>query len=177
MIPITTHPRTRPAHRFLAATVGTLLALALAAPTTAQRWVEGATAELTATNITVREGQEAVFTLTLSRPFDFRIRYAVRTEDGTARAGADYTATTGFVEFPAGQRWAEVRVPTHRDAVLDNEHFKLVLSDPETHGYGRVWGAYVWTDWWRIEGLPTTKTLRARIRNVAPAGTFKRGPR
>ncbi len=169
--------RSYPARRWVAATAGTLLALSLVPPAAAHRMVSGVTAQLETANVKVREGEYAIFNLALSRSFDFNIRYTYRTQDGTAQAGADYTATTGYVEFPAGQRWAQVRVKTHSDAVIDNEHFQLVLSDMQTHGYGKVWGAYIWTDWWRIEGLPVTKTLRARIRNVAPVGNWKGLPK
>ncbi len=29
-----------------------------------------------------------------------------------------------------------------------------------------VWGAYVWTDWWHVEGLPLTMTVNAEIANA-----------
>ncbi len=150
--------------------------LAQATPTTDFRWVKDVTAQMTVANITVQEGEDAVFTLILSRPLDFDIRYAYRTEDGTAKAGKDYVAENGLFVIPAGKRFMELPIKTLSDNVIDKNSFKLVLSDPQTYGYGTVWGAYVWTDRWKIEGMPDTKTVRARIRNVAPAGTFKRTP-
>ncbi|MCY4213168.1 MAG: hypothetical protein OXF68_06040 [Gammaproteobacteria bacterium] len=74
----------------------------------------------------------------LSRSFDFKIGYAYR---------------------------AEVRVKNHKDNITDNNYFKLVLSDMQTHGYGMVWFQYVWTERWRVSGLPETKTVKARIKN------------
>ncbi|MCY3994836.1 MAG: hypothetical protein OXF07_01715 [Rhodobacter sp.] len=147
------------------------LALGLAQPAAAEVPIPGVTAQLEAADITVREGEDAVFELSLSRSFDFAVRYAYRTKDGTARAGRDYEAKQGHVVFPAGRRVAEIRVRTHMDNIVDNEHFELALSDVETHGYGMVWFQYVWTDRWRVEGLPDTKTVRAWIRNVVPSGT------
>ncbi len=79
------------------------------------------------------------------------------------------------MEFPAGQCWATVRTPTHCDVVLDNEYVAPGLSDPEIHGAGTVWDQSIWTDWWRIQGSARHEDT-VRIRNVAPAGTFKRGP-
>ena len=145
-----------------------LLVLILIQPVTAMetRPVEGVTAEMTSPNIQVREGEDAIFTFILSRPFDFNLRYTYRTQDGSAKAGTDYKAQQGYVVFPAGKRLAEVRITTLTDDIIDNDHFKLVLSDPQTHGYGKVWGQYVWTGRWVVNGLPETKAVRARIRNA-----------
>ncbi len=149
------------------------LMLAVLAPSaSAQRMVSGVTAQLDAADIEVREGEHAIFRFKLSRPLDFKVRYAYRTEDSTAKAGKDYKAKQGYVVFPAGQPIAQVRIKTLNDDIIDNDHFKLVLSDMETYGYGKVWGRYVWTDWWRVEGLPDTKIVNARIQN-APGSNLK----
>ena len=148
----------------LAALVPVVLTQPAAAMET--RPVAGVTAELAAPNIRVREGEDAVFTFGLSRSFDFNLRYAYRTQDGRAKAGKDYQAKQGYVVFPAGKRHAEVRVKTLEDDIIDNEGFKLVLSDAQTHGYGKVWGQYIWTGRWVVEGLPETKTVRAWVRNT-----------
>ncbi len=158
----------------LAAAVLAALAQPVAAMET--RPVEGVTAELKASNIRVREGEEAVFTFVLSRPFDFSLRYAYRTQDGSAKAGKDYQARQGYVVFPAGKRLAQVRVRTLKDDIIDNDHFRLVLSGAETHGYGMVWGQYVWTGRWVVSGLPETRTVRASIRNVWGASQGRRAP-
>jgi len=139
---------------------------ALTQPAIANRPVSGVTADLQAADIMVREGEQAIFRFWLSRRLDFDVRYAYRTQDLTAKAGKDYEAKYGHVVFPAGKPFAEVQVKTFKDDVLDNKHFELVLSDVETKGYGKVWGQHVWTSWWRVEGLPDTKTVSARIRNV-----------
>ncbi len=155
-----------------------LAVLMLAQPAAAMetRPVKGVTAALKASNIQVREGEDAIFTFVLSRSFDFSLRYAYRTQDGSAKAGKDYQARQGHVVFPAGKRVAQVRVKTLKDNIVDNDHFKLVLSDAETHGYGKVWGGYVWTGRWVVNGLPETKTVRAGIRNTWGAGQGRQRP-
>ncbi len=153
------------ARRFLSAAVGILLALALVQPAVANRLVSGVTAQLHVADVQIREGKDAVFVLMLSRPLDFDIRYAYRTEDLSAKAGKDYVAENGFIVIPAGTRVMPLSIKTLKDNVIDKNRFKLVLSDFETHGYGKVWGQYIWTDWWHVEGLPLTVTANARIAN------------
>ena len=152
-----------------------LAGLVLVPPAAAERMIPGVTAQLMTADIHVDEGEDAVFTFRLSRSFDFSIRYAYRTQDVTARAGKDYVAKSGHVVFRPGRRFAEIRVRTLTDNHIDNnDYFQLDLSDTETHGHGMVWGQYVWTDWWRIDGLPQTKTVRARIHNSVPADAGRR---
>ncbi len=139
---------------------------ALAMPAAANKMVEGVTANLRVADVQVREGERAVFILTLSQPLDFDIRYAYRTQDGTAKAGKDYVAENGLFVIPRGARYMPLDIRTLKDDVADKNSFKLVLSDPHTKGYGTVWGAYVWTDWWRFEGLPLEVTVNAQIANA-----------
>ncbi|MCY4259843.1 MAG: hypothetical protein OXC91_06235, partial [Rhodobacteraceae bacterium] len=107
------------------------------------------------------------FTLSLSRLLDFKVRYAYRTQDLNARAGSDYEAAEGYVVLEAGVLGTDVRVRTYTDSIADGtENFNLVLSDPETHGYGMVWGQYRWTDRWIVSGLPTQATFQGWIRNT-----------
>ena len=57
-----------------------------------------------------------------------RVDYA--TADGTARAGEDYTATSGTLTFQPGESVKTIRVPVLADAVSDSgETFKLRLSN------------------------------------------------
>ncbi len=152
------------------------LILLLSLPVAAEKIIPDVTVHLEVENIQVREGEDAVFNLRLSRPLDFDIRYAYRTEDNTAKAGKDYVAENGLFVIPAGKRLMELSIKTLKDDVIDKNRFKLVLSDMETKGYGKVWGAYAWTDWWRIESLPRTKTVYARIRNVLSEGIRRQSP-
>jgi len=148
------------------ACLATLMLAALAQPALADRIIPGVTAQLHVADVQVREGERAVFILELSRPLDFDIRYAYRTQDLTARAGKDYVAENAFFVIPAGTRAMPLDIRTLKDNVIDNDSFQLVLSDYKTYGYGKVWGQYRWTDWWSVEGLPLTLTATARIKNV-----------
>ena len=68
--------------------------------------------------------------LDFNKPGTYTIDYA--TVDGTARAGSDYTATSGTFTFAPGDKgWKQVTVPILDDAVDDSgEQFSLVLSNP-----------------------------------------------
>ena len=122
---------------------------------------------LMAPDITVKESETAVFTITLPIPWSVASRFAYRTEDGSARAGTDYDAKSGHVVFAKGTRRAQVRIETHRDGDANDEHFNLVLSNFQ------VQVPYFWGQYWTSNpqmlsstgGLvsPRTKTVRATI--------------
>jgi aryl-phospho-beta-D-glucosidase BglC (GH1 family) len=83
------------------------------------------------------------FAVLLSRaaPGPVRVRYA--TADGTAVAGRDYVASSGTLDFAAGETARTVTVSLLGDAVAEGEEgFALVLSAPEgaTLGTGRAAG-------------------------------------
>ena len=70
------------------------------------------------------------FQVTLDRVALKTITVDYETRDGTATAGADYTATSGTLTFTVGQRSKTVRVPILDDSHDDDgEIFTLVLSD------------------------------------------------
>jgi len=140
--------------------------LALAQPAAANRMISGVTAHLHVADVQVREGEDATFVLYLSSPLDFDILYRYQTRDGTAKAGRDYVAENGDIVIPAGTRFMSLPIKTLKDDVIDKNHFQLLLSNPKTKGYGTVWGAYVWTDWWLVEGLPLEVTVTATIANA-----------
>ncbi len=80
-----------------------------------------------------REGKDASldFAVTLSRAAarDVSVDYA--TEDGTAAAGADYTAASGTLTFAPGETAKTVSVAILDDAIDEGkETFKLKLSNP-----------------------------------------------
>jgi len=91
-------------------------------------------AAITVTGGSVSEGAaggtaQAVFALSLSAASSVPVTVAYRTADGTATAGADYTAASGTVTFPAGSTRQEVRVAVTGDATVEpDETFSLVLS-------------------------------------------------
>ena len=72
-------------------------------------------------------GGDEVFTLTLSAASSSAVTVNYATQDGTALAGTDYTATTGTAIIAAGQTSASVRVAT-RPGRTGTSTFSMVLS-------------------------------------------------
>lgn len=119
----------------------------LSSPTNAVLIPAGSTATGTITNddpiplinigdVTQVEGNAAtstfVFPVTLSSPNAVDITLAVNTANGTATAGADYTAITGgTVTIPANTLSASVNVTVNGETVVEaNETFTVTLSNP-----------------------------------------------
>lgn len=72
---------------------------------------------------------EAQFEIRLSRPAAADLTFDYATADGSARAGEDYTATSGTLTFLAGQTVAQISVPVLGDTVSElSEVFSLVLT-------------------------------------------------
>ena len=90
-------------------------------------------ASLSVADAAVREGPDAAldFTVTLSRARHEATTVDYATSDGTATAGADYTAASGTLTFEAGETGKTVSV-----AVLDDSHdegsetLTFTLSNP-----------------------------------------------
>ncbi|ETX26515.1 Calx-beta domain-containing protein, partial [Roseivivax isoporae] len=71
------------------------------------------------------------FEISLSRPAPQAFTATYATVDGTARAGSDYRATTGSIEFARGQTSASVSVELLNDqAVEGDETFSLQVGVP-----------------------------------------------
>ena len=83
---------------------------------------------------TVEEGEAAEFTVRLGQAATVPLAVNVATADGTAAAGADYTArTAAAVTIPAGETSATVSVATLDDALVEGkETFSIAVSDPGT---------------------------------------------
>ena len=79
------------------------------------------------------DGASMAFEVSLDRAFttaEHRVTVDYATADGTAKAGEDYTATSGTLTFAAGERTKTVRVPILDDAIDEGEEtFKLRLSN------------------------------------------------
>jgi hypothetical protein len=70
------------------------------------------------------------FTAQLARALDRTVAFDYRTEDGTATAGADYTAVSGSKTIAAGQMSTTIDVPIFGDTdVESDETFTLRLSN------------------------------------------------
>ena len=80
-----------------------------------------------------KEGKDETldFAVTLSRAAAHDVSVDYATEDGTATAGADYTAASGTLTFAPGETAKTVSVAVLDDAVDEGkETFKLKLSNP-----------------------------------------------
>ena len=89
-------------------------------------------------DVSVVEGEDATadFTVTLAPAASQTVSVSYATADGTARAGADYTATSGTLTFNAGDTRKTISVPILDDNVEDSgETFRLTLSSPSGGGY------------------------------------------
>ena len=83
-------------------------------------------------DVTVDEGDgsaEFKVTLSVSSARDVTVRYA--TSNGTARAGQDYTATSGTLTIAAGDTSGTISVRVFDDDVVEeDETFTVSLSSP-----------------------------------------------
>lgn len=93
---------------------------------------------LTIADASVLEGDAGtsnlVFTVSLASAAatDITVNYA--TNDGTATAGSDYTATNGTLTLAAGSTTATINVPILGDTVFESdETFTLTLSSPSAN--------------------------------------------
>jgi len=86
-------------------------------------------------DVSVTEGNSgstnAFFTVSLSQTTASVVTVDFATADGTATAGADYSAMNGVVTFAAGEISKQVAVPVLGDTVDElDETFSVVLSNP-----------------------------------------------
>ena len=74
---------------------------------------------------------EMLFGVTLESASSGTVTVDYATADGTAKAGEDYTATSGTLTFAPGETKKTVSVTIIDDTIEDSgETFRLVLSDP-----------------------------------------------
>ena len=88
---------------------------------------------LTVDDVTVTEGEDATadFTVRLTPAATATVTVDYATEDASAMAPGDYTATSGTLTFDAGETEKTVSVPIVDDSVEDDgETFNLRLSNP-----------------------------------------------
>ena len=156
----------RGAARLLAGAAG-LAALMLAA------LAQPAAAQFQAPDIAVNEGEVAVFKVTLPRTYEFAVRFAYRTQDGSARKGRHYVAQQGHLVFPAGTRSGQVQVRTRANPDGVTRDFRLVLSDRQIFASGsHGWGG--WSAAWATiyaRDVPDSRTIRAEIRDTFRGAT------
>ncbi|MFC1600368.1 Calx-beta domain-containing protein, partial [Patescibacteria group bacterium] len=77
------------------------------------------------------EGNDAVFTVTLSNPSTSPVTVNYDTVDGTAEAGLDYTSQSGTITFNPGEVTKTIIVSTIVDSIYENiEDFYANISNP-----------------------------------------------
>lgn len=89
----------------------------------------------TINDVVVNEGAgTATFTVTLAGTATTPVTIDYATADGTAKAGQDYTATTGTVTFAPGETSKSITVPILNDAVYEgSETFTVNLTNPSSN--------------------------------------------
>ncbi|SLN46083.1 Bifunctional hemolysin/adenylate cyclase precursor [Roseivivax jejudonensis] len=116
--------------------------------------------------------QRAIFEVTLSRPATTELSFDYETQDAGARAGSDFTGTSGTVTFAPGQTSATVEVLVSGDTAREpTESFQLVVN-PSTAiadgGAGAVGEATILDD----DGgaLPVLSSAPALVRESVGSG-------
>ena len=113
---------------------------------------------------------EMVFRVTLERASLGTVTVNYATADGTATAGADYTATSGTLTFAPGETEKTVAVTIVDDTAADSgETFRLVLRDPSG---GRLGNA---TAIGAIFDTETRTSVSELVSHDLPAGTTTPG--
>ncbi len=112
--------------------------------------------------VQVNEGEPAVFTVQVPEKLDFIVRWQYSTEDATAKAGSDYIASQGTIQFPVGERVKTITVQTLVDETTEYmiEFFQLHLEDMEISSDGVIWERAGY-----IPGLPEYAATEGVIRD------------
>ena len=80
----------------------------------------------------MQEGGTAQFEVTLRPASEQTVTVNFETADGTAKAGSDYTETSGTLTFTAGQPTKTISVSTvDDDAQESDERFMVTLRNPD----------------------------------------------
>ena len=89
----------------------------------------------TINDVIVNEGAgTATFTVTLAGTATTPITLGFATSDGTAKAGLDYSATTGTLTFAPGETSKSITVPILNDTVYEgSETFDVTLNNPSSN--------------------------------------------
>lgn len=101
---------------------------------------------LSVNNQTMLEGQNAMFTISLSEIDTSDVSVTWSLVDSSAQSNADYIPANGVVVIPAGQLTVTVQVTSVNDTVIESgESFKVLLSNSQNAvigdsiGIGTIW--------------------------------------
>jgi hypothetical protein len=107
----------------------------------------GAAPSLSIDDLFVTEGQEALFTVTLTGGNGSAVSVGYTTVDGSARAGSDYAGKSGLLSFGGATTQQQVRVATTQDPTVEpGESFTLRLSGASGAAIGKADGTAVIVD-------------------------------
>ncbi len=106
----------------------------------------GVVKQLAVADAEATEGEDPSldFVVTLAPAAAWTVTVDYATRDGTARAGSDYTDTSGALTFAPGETEKTVSVPVIDDTVEDTPEtltLRLSNADPEYTGDSGVWGS------------------------------------
>jgi hypothetical protein len=81
---------------------------------------------------TVEDAGTVSVRIVLAQRVNHKVWVSYRTKNGSATAGADYTAVSGRLKFPAGTKARHVTVPLLDDSAVEgNETFKVRIFDAD----------------------------------------------
>ncbi len=131
------------------------------------------TINLSPSNQTVVEGlttpQNASYTVTLSQASNQTVSVNYATSNGTATAGADYTATIGTLTFAPAVTTQVINIPILNDSLNEaDETFTLALSSPTNAILGA--GTAATTTITDTLTAAVTTTLAANVENLTLTG-------
>ena len=124
-------------------------------------------------SVTVVEGSAAStvanLTVTLSAASTQNVTVQYATTDGTAKAGTDYTATTGTLTIAAGQTTGTISIPIVNNNINEAvEKFTVTLSNPVNATIATGTGTVTISDTLQSS---TMTTLAAGVENLTLTGT------
>ena len=130
-----------------------------------------ATPTLSINDVTVNEAAgTASFTVTLSAASGQTVSAAYATANGTAVAGADYTATSGTVSFAPGELTKTITVPISEDALDEaDETFSVNLATPTNATIADAQGLGTITD---NDAPPTLSINDVTVNEAAGTASF-----
>lgn len=112
----------------------------------------------------------AVFTIKLSVPSTQTVTLNYATANGTAKAGSDFTSTSGSLTFNAGETSKTVSVPLLNNTTFEgNETFTLNLTNASNAVIAKSQGKATITD--SAIGVAASTTLAANLEGLILPGT------
>ncbi|GGJ48734.1 glycoside hydrolase family 3 N-terminal domain-containing protein [Deinococcus roseus] len=132
-------------------------------------------ASLSGTKVAVNEGAAATFTVKLDKKPTAAVTVKYSTADKSAKAGTNYTAASGTLNFAAGEDTKTFTVQTSNTAVAEgNVTVKVTLSDPSgaTLGTDKEGTVYI-KDGEKFPYQDSSKTVEFRVNDLLSRMTLE----